>query len=581
MNFIVLLLNSENMLKKFFSSKKDSFVFLAGLIIFTGLNIFSAATMELHSDEAYYWLFAQFPSMGYFDHPPMIAWLIMIGGSILKGEIGTRIIIILFSTFSMIFLWRMAKRYSTDALLFWSLIYSIILIHPYSFIATPDAPLLFFSILFFYFYSRYLEKNNFKNTVILAFVIALMIYSKYHAFLLLGLVLLSNLRQLKKFSFWTIIFLAAIYLLPHIFWQIDNNYPTFRYQLLDGHKKAYNITITLKYILSELAITGPLLGWFFLYAMTAVKSDNLWEKALKYSGIGVFVFFLILTIKGDFEAHWTLVASIPLILLSYKYIIQNPKWKKWVIIAGTINFVFLLVTRIIIITPLAENVKVLSFFSGNRAETNSIKDFTENNRVIFQDTWTAASRYAYYTQDKNVECMNSGLYRKNQYELLNHDESLQGEKVVILTSDSLQFKDCTKITTDKSVWYGKKINNFRSYYDMSFVLNTTSIKNDRLTASVTIHNPYEDTIRLGDTYNLKSSFRLYYSDKRKWIVLEERPLNNTKILPYGSYDLDLEFDISSNVPKDKDIYMTLKIGELNPIPTSYLIDLKNGAFKIK
>ena len=197
--------------------KKDTLIFLIGLVIFTGLNIFSAFTMELHSDEAYYWIYSKFPSFGYFDHPPMIAWLIMAGRFILNGEIGVRIMIILLSTFSMIVLWRMAKRYSTDALLFWALVYSVILIQPYSFIATPDAPLLFFSILFFYFYSRYLEKNNFQNTVLLAFIIALMIYSKYHAFLLLGFVILSNFKIIKRFSFWVIIILATIYLLPHIF----------------------------------------------------------------------------------------------------------------------------------------------------------------------------------------------------------------------------------------------------------------------------------------------------------------------------------------------------------------------------
>jgi hypothetical protein len=264
--------------------------------------------------------------------------------------------------------------------------------------------------------------------------------------------------------------------------------------------------------------------------------------------------------------------------LSFKYIIQNPKWKKWVIIAGSINFVLLLLTRIIIMTPLAENVKALRLFSGNRTEASIIKNFTGNTQVVFQDAWTDASRFAFYTQDKNVENLNSGIYRKNQYDILNHDESIEGETVVVLTIDSLQLKNCTKIVTNKSVWYGKKVDNFRSHYNISFDLKEMSIKNDSLKASVTIFNPSDDTLRLGINYNLKSSFRLYSNEARRWVVMEEFPVNNTKILPHGSYDLHIVFNTSKAVLCKKGVFMTLNIGELKPVPSSYKIDLTNGSF---
>jgi hypothetical protein len=567
------------MFNKFLISKKDTFIFLIGLLIFTGLNIFSATTLELHFDEAYYWVYSQFPSFGYFDHPPMISWLILAGRFLFKNEIGVRIMIILLSTLSMIILWRMAKRYSTNALLFWALIYSIGLIHPYAFIATPDAPLLFFSILFFYFYSRYLEKNNFQNAVILAFIIALMIYSKYHAFLLLGFVILSNLKVLKRFSFWIILLLSIIYLLPHIFWQIDNHFPTFRFQLIEGHKSVYNPAVTLKYILSELAITGPLLGWLFLYALATIKCENSWEKALKFSGIGIFVFFLISTLKGSFEAHWTLVATIPLILLSFKFIIQKPKWKKWVYIAGMTNFVLLLTLRILAITPLANNIILYKTLSGNRMEAKIIKKEIGNYPVIFQDSWTNASLFAFYTQDKNVENLNSALYRKNQYDLLDQNDLFSGETIVVITSDSLQFESCSKIVTNKSVWFYKKFDDFRSYYNVTFELKELKQADKFLNASVIIHNPADDTIRLGKNVNIKTSFRLYTHEPKKWIMMEELTVNNIKILPQAYYNLELKFNISKEMITKNEIYLTLQIGEMKPIPSSYLVNLKNGSFK--
>ncbi|HPS12582.1 MAG TPA: glycosyltransferase family 39 protein [Prolixibacteraceae bacterium] len=559
---------------------KDTSIFLAGLVIFTGINILLATRLELHFDEAYYWLFSQYPSFGYFDHPPLIAWLILAGQFFLKNEIGIRLLVITLSSFSMIILWKMIKRYSTDALLFWSLIYSVVLILPYCFIATPDAPLLFFSILFFFLYSRYLQKSNLQSIILLAFAIALMIYSKYHAFLLLGFVVISNIKQLKKFSFWWVAIFTILYLLPHFFWQIDNDFPTIRFQLIDGHNKEFHFSVILKYIFSELAVTGPFLGWFYLFAMTSVKTDNDWEKGLKFSGIGIFAFFLISTIiKGDFEAHWTLVAIAPMIILSTKYIIQNPKWKKWVYIAGATNFVIVLALLVVLQTPFSHKLSFLNRLSGNQTEAEIIKNFTGNSQVIFQDEWKKASLYGFYNQDKNVVNLNSGLYRRNQYDILGHDEMLEGENVAILTTDSLQFKDGTRIVTNKSVWYGKKTDNFRCYYNLNFNLIKHDISNNRFTATARIINPYDDTLRIGENFKLTSSFRLYARGGGKWNVLGELPINNLKISPHGEADIDLDFPVTNEIKNLKELFFTLKVGELLPIPAHYEINMRKGTFK--
>jgi hypothetical protein len=41
--------------------------------------ILQAAFTDIFHDEAYYWLWSKHLAWGYFDHPPMIAWIIRIG----------------------------------------------------------------------------------------------------------------------------------------------------------------------------------------------------------------------------------------------------------------------------------------------------------------------------------------------------------------------------------------------------------------------------------------------------------------------------------------------------------------------
>ncbi len=51
------------------------------LVLFSlyALRIWISSRLGLHADEAYYWVWSRHLAWGYFDHPPMIAWIIRIG----------------------------------------------------------------------------------------------------------------------------------------------------------------------------------------------------------------------------------------------------------------------------------------------------------------------------------------------------------------------------------------------------------------------------------------------------------------------------------------------------------------------
>jgi len=44
-------------------------IFWIGLLVYFVINILQAAFLELHFDEAYYWLYSRNLDWGYFDHP--------------------------------------------------------------------------------------------------------------------------------------------------------------------------------------------------------------------------------------------------------------------------------------------------------------------------------------------------------------------------------------------------------------------------------------------------------------------------------------------------------------------------------
>src|ERR1700761_5035093 len=66
------------------------------ILALTALRLVSAAYTPLTFDEAYYWTWSKHLAFGYYDHPPMVAVVILLG-TLLGGdtELGVRMFSIL------------------------------------------------------------------------------------------------------------------------------------------------------------------------------------------------------------------------------------------------------------------------------------------------------------------------------------------------------------------------------------------------------------------------------------------------------------------------------------------------------
>lgn len=550
--------------------KKDN-IFYVGLFIFVVQNIFSASTTGVHFDEAYYWLYSQKPALGYFDHPPVVSWLIFAGRNLLSGTLGLRLMTVVLSTLSVTLLWEMAKQYGNRPILFWSIIYSVILIHPYSFVATPDAPLFFFTALFFFFYDRFLKKPSTKNIILFALSTSLMIYSKYHGVLVAGFVILSNLKLLKEKRFWYYALLVIVFIIPHIVWQYNHDFASFRYHLVDRQNAPYSFNLSLEYIVVEFILMGGLISWILVPKLFGKKPENDWQKGLKWMGIGILIFFLFSTLGGRYEAHWTLVATIPLVVISYSTLYRKNRWNRWIYTSGAITLILIIAARILIITPIASNVKAFSLFYGWDKDALELQEHVKEHPVVFQDEWHRASRFAFYTQNPDVTNLNSAQYRKNQFDIWDRDEELTGQTVYVVSKNENQFESPEVVETEKETWYINKISNFRSYYNLSFDVLSHEYHNKKLKFEVKLNNPYPENITTNDS-TIQAAFQVRQYFAHDWYVLQDYKLHDFTIkdgkICYPEFELDYELPNKT--------FLVLTFNSLDPIPTKFRIDSKHS-----
>ena len=165
------------------------------LLIWLLVNLLQASFTQLDPDEAYYWAYSQELAWGYFDHPSFIAILIKAGTSIFgDSTLGVRFFPVVLQTISCWLLWLIAgkPKQHSEVQLFILLLLGMPMLQVFGFIATPDAPLLFFATCYLYFYQQFLENNSWTNTLILGACMAAMLHSKYHGVLWIFFILLSN-----------------------------------------------------------------------------------------------------------------------------------------------------------------------------------------------------------------------------------------------------------------------------------------------------------------------------------------------------------------------------------------------------
>lgn len=484
------------------TKRRDKQILFVFLGLWTVINLIQAAFVEVHADEAYYWVYSRFLDWGYFDHPPMVALFIKIGDALIPSTLGLRLLTVITSTLSVYFLWKIVSQYGQQIKLFILLFAAIVLFHVYGFITTPDAPLFFFIVLFLYVYQRYLAADKFKWAFLLALVIAGMLYSKYHGILILFFTILSNLKLLKRPSFWFIVVISAVAFIPHIWWQVQHNYPSFYYHVIDRSAAFYKYSFTTEYLIAQLALAGPLVGWYLYKSALVLKPEDAFTRAVKFNCIGIFVFFLISTFKGRVEAHWTLPAMICLFILAYIAMVRYtvPKWFEKLAI---INIVLVLMVRMILIWPIdgLRKIKIVDYYFGNKEWATQIQKNAGNSPVIFTDSFQVPSRYNFYTRSTRGFGYDSRYYRRNQYDIWPLEDSLRNKKAYFVVQQDVGLGKMDTIQTSKGTYYGVWLDQVRMYQKVSVNPVTVPVNwsvGESRELELKISNPYHETISLGN-----------------------------------------------------------------------------------
>lgn len=249
---------------------------LIALVVICAARLVAMALVPLAPEEAYYWMYWQNPNLSYYDHPPMIAWLIGAGVTIFgHSEFGVRAggMTLMFLLSAM--MCRFGEQwFSKRAGLLAAVLLQILPMYFISgFIATMDAPLMFFWMLCLVGVSDALKGGRTTAWYVAGVGLGGALLSKYTGvFLALGtfaaLIAYRPWRKhLASVHVWLALLLALAMFSPVVIWNARHDWASFRFQFLDRFSESQlNLWHIFIFVAYQIATVTP----FVLIACVAL-----------------------------------------------------------------------------------------------------------------------------------------------------------------------------------------------------------------------------------------------------------------------------------------------------------------------
>lgn len=315
------------------------------IVIATITRAVAATAVDLGNDEVYYRMYAQYLQWNYFDHPPIVGWLIRAStfNLHLDNEFFIRFGAIASSALTTWILYVCGKRLIDDytgflaALIYTATLYGSIIAGTF---ILPDSPQLVFWSAGLYILIQLadetiIDKAKRKQALLFGIVAGLAMLCKIHAvFLWLGFLLwiiFYNRKWLKEPVLYFSGLISILIFLPVIKWNIDNHFITYLYhsERVNVSGASFNAGSFFSFTGGQIFYYNPIIFILIVIATIAAFRNRIdlsspQKSILLFCGLPLIIIAFIISLFRDVLPHWTGPGYMSLVLLTAAYFSKKP-----------------------------------------------------------------------------------------------------------------------------------------------------------------------------------------------------------------------------------------------------------------
>jgi 4-amino-4-deoxy-L-arabinose transferase-like glycosyltransferase len=273
----------------------------------TALRMIYASTIDLRTDEAYYWTWSKENVLSFLDHPPMIAWFIRFGTAIFGDtNLGVRFAGILAMLVTQLLLADIVRRVTHDfravvlALLMpeAALYYGLLMAK-----VSPDVALIPFAVAMLWSLVRLDESGDPRWWLAAGVFAGLALLSKFTAVMLLPAVaafmLVPDWRRRWLFSPypWAAALIAIALFLPVLIWNAGHDWASFRFQFV---RASATHALSLRTVGDFIGLQFGLVGFILLPVVLSGVALTAWRGYRRREPVAILLSTAVIVPFGYF-----------------------------------------------------------------------------------------------------------------------------------------------------------------------------------------------------------------------------------------------------------------------------------------
>jgi dolichol-phosphate mannosyltransferase len=300
----------------------------AGLVVVSMVGrVAFAASAALYQDEASYWEWSRFPSLGYLDAPPMVAWVIAATTRVLgHSGLGIRAGALLLGAGTVVLTYTLARRLfgREVALRAVMIVAALPFVAGLGLIVAPQGPMLFFHLLALNGVVAGLGGHGRRSWMLAGAALGLALLSDLAVALAVAALAAFWLRSpagrpwLRRAEPYLALAVALVVVSPYLWWNAVNDWAGLRLALWDAPLASLHArpTKVIEFAVEQVADASPFLLVPVLASLftPAARLPSAWRdgyRLLRWQSLVPLAFFLVAASVTETHPQWTIIAYPP------------------------------------------------------------------------------------------------------------------------------------------------------------------------------------------------------------------------------------------------------------------------------
>jgi 4-amino-4-deoxy-L-arabinose transferase-like glycosyltransferase len=311
--------------------------FYVALVLTLAFKFWLAMALPMTGDEAYFIYWGVYPDYGFYDHPPMVGWILALLLQFSRAEWVLRLPVIVLPALLACAMLRYLRPVDESKAYLAALAFLLLPVNVWNVLITTDTPLVLFSFLSALCFAAALRRESPTLYAASGALLGLAFLSKYFAVLLGFAYLAFVLTQPAGRRSWRGLAIAFAGVLPfaalNAWWNYNHCWANLLFNVYNRHDSAgWSWHTPVLYLLSLLYMLSPVALYQFWRARAALAQMLAEPRARLFmlAWVAPLAVFALLAPVKQIGLHW-LLSFVPFFFISAALGLSAAQLKKSVV----------------------------------------------------------------------------------------------------------------------------------------------------------------------------------------------------------------------------------------------------------